>query len=182
MPHGTTSTMNFLHDIPHGDTKKLNAIIEIPKFSRIKYEVDKATGLIKFDRVLYSPMHYPANYGFVPQTWWADEDPLDMLVLGEEPIAPGVLVVVRPIGALEMNDGGDDDLKMLGVPTEDPRFATIHDISDITPHLLKEIAHFFSRYKELQKKEVKVGDWLGKDAAFSAVEKAVALYKKKFSK
>ena len=174
--------MNFLHDLPAGEPKKLNAIIEIPKFSRIKYEVDKATGLIKFDRVLYSPMHYPANYGFVPNTWWDDEDPLDILVLGEEPIAPGVLVTVRPIGALQMNDGGDDDIKVLGVPTEDPRFANTHDLADIEPHLLKEIAHFFARYKELQKKEVKVGDWVGKDAAFAAAEKAIGMYKEKFGK
>ncbi len=174
--------MNFLHDLPSGESKKLNAIIEIPKFSRIKYEVDKATGLIKFDRVLYSPMHYPANYGFVPQTWWDDEDPLDILVLGEEPIAPGVLVTVRPIGALQMNDGGDDDIKVLGVPTEDPRFANTNDLTDIEPHLLKEIAHFFARYKELQKKEVRVGDWVGKDAALAAAEKAIALYKEKFGK
>ena len=173
--------MNLLHDLPHGEAHELNVIIEIPKFSRIKYEVDKDTGLIKFDRVLYSPMHYPANYGFVPQTWWADEDPIDMLVLGEEPIAPGVLVSVRPIGALEMNDGGDDDIKVLGVPTKDPRFAETHDLSDIEPHLLKEIAHFFTRYKELQKKEVKVGAWLGKDAARAAVEKSFVLYRNKFS-
>ena len=172
--------MNFLHDIPSGEKEKLNVIIEIPKFSRIKYEVDKEMGLIKFDRVLYSPMHYPANYGFVPRTWWDDEDPLDMLVLGEEPIAPGVLVSVRPIGALAMIDGGDDDIKMLGVPTEDPRFAETRDLADIEPHILKEIAHFFSRYKELQKKEVKVGDWAGKEAAFAAAEKAIARYKTKF--
>ena len=174
--------MNFLHDLPAGESKKLNAIIEIPKFSRIKYEVDKETGLIKFDRVLYSPMHYPANYGFVPNTWWDDEDPLDILVMGEEPIAPGVLVSVRPIGALQMNDGGDDDIKVLGVPTEDPRFANTNDLTDVEPHLLKEIAHFFARYKELQKKEVKVGEWVGKEAAFAAAEKAMARYKEKFGK
>lgn len=174
--------MNFLHDLPAGTPEKLNAIIEIPKFSRIKYEVDKATGLIKFDRVLYSPMHYPANYGFVPNTWWDDEDPLDILVMGEEPIAPGVLVTVRPIGALEMNDGGDDDLKVLAVPTEDPRWANTHDLADIEPHLLKEIAHFFARYKELQKKEVKVGDWVNKEAAFAAAEKAMKMYGEKFRK
>lgn len=172
--------MNFLHDIVCGEPKKLNAIIEIPKFSRIKYEVDKATGLIKFDRVLYSPMHYPANYGFIPNTWWDDEDPLDVLVLGEEPIAPGVLVSVRPIGALQMNDGGDDDIKVLAVPTEDPRWANTNDLTDIEPHILKEIAHFFARYKELQKKEVKVGDWVPKDAAFAAAEKAIGMYKQKF--
>ena len=172
--------MNFLHDLPYGEKEKLNVIIEIPKFSRIKYEVDKDTGLIKFDRVLYSPMHYPANYGFVPNTWWEDEDPLDVLVFGEEPIAPGTLVVVRPIGALPMNDGGDDDIKLLGVPVEDPRFVNTHDLDSIEPHLLKEMSHFFARYKDLQNKKVVVGEWVGKDAAFAAVEKSVALYKEKF--
>ena len=173
--------MNFIHDVPYGKPEELNVIIEIPKLSRIKYEVDKDTGLIKFDRVLYSPMHYPMNYGFVPQTWWEDDDPLDMLVMGEEPIAPGTLVVVRPIGALPMNDGGDDDIKILGVPVEDPRFTNTKDINDIEQHLLLEVKHFFSRYKELQKKEVKVGDWQGKSAAFDAIEKSIELYKTKFS-
>ena len=174
--------MNFLHDLPYGKKEALRVIIEIPKFSRIKYEVDKDTGLIKYDRVLYSPMHYPANYGFVPQTWWDDDDPLDILVLGEEPIAPGVLVIVRPIGAMQMTDGGENDIKILGVPTEDPRFEKTRDIKDIEPHLLKEIAHFFKRYKELQKKEVTVGDWLGKKDALLAVEKSVKLYKDKFKR
>ena len=92
------------------------------KGSRIKYELDKDTGLIKFDRVLYSPMHYPANYGFVPQTLWRDGDPLDVLVLAHEAIIPGALVEARAIGSLEMTDGGDDDVKVLAVPISDPRF------------------------------------------------------------
>src|SRR3954470_12703997 len=115
--------MNLWHDIPHGSEEALNVIIEIPMLSRVKYELDKDTGLIVFDRVLYSPMHYPANYGFVPQTLWDDGDPLDVLVLGHEALIPGCLIKVRPIGVLPMNDTGDDDAKVLAVPEKDPRFA-----------------------------------------------------------
>ena len=109
--------MNLWHDIPYGDKDGLNVIVEIPMLSRVKYELDKDTGLIKYDRVLYSPMHYPANYGFVPQTLWDDGDPLDVLVLGAEPLVPGCLVEARPIGVLDMIDGGEGDAKLLAVPT-----------------------------------------------------------------
>src|SRR3989344_1772837 len=104
--------MNLWHDIPWGSVEKLNVVIEIPKLSRIKYELNKETGLIHVDRVLYSPMHYPANYGFVPQTLWDDGDPLDILVLSHEPFVPGILVEARPIGIMDMTDDGDPDAKI----------------------------------------------------------------------
>lgn len=173
--------MDYWHDVQSGENEELNVIVECPKFSRIKYEVDKATGLIKYDRVLFSPMHYPTNYGFVPQTLWEDDDPLDVLVMGEEPITPGALVTVRPIGTLAMIDGGDNDIKILGVPTEDPRFNEISDTAHISLHMLAEIKHFFTRYKELQNKTTEVGDWSGKDSAIAAVEKSRTLYKEKFA-
>lgn len=174
--------MNLWHDIAPGTVHALNVIIEIPKGSRIKYELDKETGLIKFDRVLYSPMHYPANYGFVPQTLWKDGDPLDVLVLAHEAIVPGALVEARAIGSLEMTDGGDDDVKVLAVPVSDPRFNNTKDISDLEPHLLEEISHFFRVYKDLQKKEVSVGAWTGNGEIEEIVNTSLSLYKEKYGK
>ncbi len=174
--------MNLWHDIPAGDKDGINVIVEIPMLSRVKYELDKDTGLIKYDRVLYSPMHYPANYGFVPQTLWDDGDPLDVLVLGQEPLVPGCMVVVRPIGVLDMVDGGEGDAKVLAVPTADPRWKNTKDITDLEPHFLEEIKHFFTVYKDLQKKKVEVGEWSGRDEAIKAVEKSIALYQEKYRK
>lgn len=174
--------MNLWHDIPCGDSDALNVIIEIPMLSRVKYELDKDTGLIKYDRVLYSPMHYPANYGFVPQTLWDDGDPLDVLVLGAEPLVPGCLVEARPIGVLDMIDGGEGDAKVLAVPTKDPRWKNTKDISDLEPHFLEEIKHFFTVYKDLQKKKVEVGEWRGYAEAAKDVAKSIELYQKSYSK
>lgn len=174
--------MNLWHDIDHGELEELNVIVEIPMLSRVKYELDKDTGLIKFDRVLYSPMHYPANYGFVPKTLWEDGDPLDVLVLGHEALVPGCIVKARPIGMLEMIDGGEGDAKILAVPTADPRYKNTKDIKDLEPHLLDEIKHFFTVYKDLQKNEVKVGDWKGKQDALAAAEKSFAMYKEKYAR
>jgi len=174
--------MNLWHDIKPGEVDGLNVIIEVPKLSRVKYELDKETSLIKFDRVLYSPMHYPANYGFVPQTLWDDNDPLDVLVIAYEPLHPGVLVKSRPIGMLEMIDGGEDDVKILAVPEKDPRFNNTQSIKDLEPHLLDEIKHFFTVYKDLQKKKVEVGEWKDKGEAVKAVEKSIVLYNEKYGK
>ncbi len=174
--------MNIWHDIPHGEKNALNVIIEIPMLSRVKYELDKDTGLIKYDRVLYSPMHYPANYGFVPRTLWDDGDPLDVLVLGAEPLVPGCLVEARPIGVLDMMDGGEGDAKVLAVPVADPRWKNTKDLGDLEPHVLDEIKHFFTVYKDLQKKKVEVGEWRNANEAFVDVEKSIAQYQQKFGK
>ena len=174
--------MNLWHDIPHGNKDILNVIIEIPVLSRVKYELDKDTGLIKYDRVLYSPMHYPANYGFVPQTLWDDGDPLDVLVLGAEPLVPGCLIEARPIGVLDMIDGGEGDAKVLAVPAADPRWKNTKDISDLEPHFLEEIKHFFTVYKDLQKKKVEVGDWRSAEAAKKDVERSITQYQEKYKK
>ncbi len=172
---------NLWHDIPFGKSNnKFNVIIEIPKLSRVKYELDKETGLIHVDRVLYSPMHYPANYGFVPQTLWDDGDPLDVLVMSHEPFVPGCLVEVRPIGIMEMQDDGESDAKVLAVPAKDPRFNTITDIRNLEPHTLDEISHFFKVYKDLQKKEVVVGEWLGHEEAEKAVDHSIEVYSQKY--
>jgi inorganic pyrophosphatase len=174
--------MNLWHDVSAGKNtpEQVNVIIEIPKGSRVKYELDKDTGLIQFDRVLYSPMHYPANYGFVPRSLWDDGDPLDVLVLAHEEIVPAALVEARVIGVLDMIDGGEGDAKVLAVPVTDPRFNNTKDISDLEPHLLDEIKHFFSVYKQLQKKEVSVGDWKGYKEATEAVKHSFDLYREKY--
>lgn len=171
---------NLWHTIPPGTPEKLNVIIEIPKMSRIKYELDKETGLIHVDRVLYSPMHYPANYGFVPQTLWEDGDPLDVLVMSHEPFVPGCLVVARPIGVMEMTDDGDSDAKVLAVPVKDPRYNSVTNLGDLEPHTLEEIKHFFKVYKDLQKKEVMVADWRNKEDAIKDIERSLEQYLKKY--
>lgn len=173
--------MNLWHDIPYGEEEALKTIVEIPKLSRVKYELDKETGLIIMDRVLYSPMHYPFNYGFVPQTLWDDGDPLDIMVLSHEALLPGTLVVTRPIGLLPMTDDGEGDSKILTVPIKDPRFDNIVDIKDVEEHILAEIKHFFSVYKDLQKKKVEVGDWQNKDKALEAIRHSLKLYQEKYS-
>ncbi len=172
--------MNLWHDIKPGDKENLNVVIEIPKLSRIKYELDKDSGLIKVDRVLYSPMHYPANYGFVPKTLWDDGDPLDVLVISHEAFIPGCIVDARPIGVLDMKDDGEGDAKILSVPSRDPRFNNIKDISDLEPHVLEEIKHFFKVYKDLQNKKVLVEKWEGKEKALEAIEHSFSLYNEKY--
>jgi len=174
--------MNLWHDLKFGDIENINTVIEIPKLSRVKYELDKDSGLIKVDRVLYSPMHYPANYGFIPRTLWDDGDPIDILVLSHEEFFPGCLIESRPIGVLDMIDGGENDVKVLAVPSGDPRFKSINDISDLEPHTLEEIKHFFTVYKDLQKKEVSVGDWSGKQSAVDAIKSSIEAYDKKYGK
>jgi inorganic pyrophosphatase len=174
---------NLWHDISFGKDENLfNVIVEIPKLSRVKYELDKDTGLIHVDRVLYSPMHYPANYGFVPQTLWDDGDPLDVLVMAHEPFVPGCLVQVRPIGVMNMTDDGDSDAKVLAVPAKDPRFNGINDISQLEPHTLEEISHFFKVYKDLQKKEVEVGEWRNAEEAKKDFVHSRKLYTEKYNK
>ncbi len=173
--------MNFLK-IPIGKNSPeiVNAIIEIPKNSQNKYELDKENCVIKLDRVLYSPMHYPADYGFIPETHCDDNDPLDVLILGGDPLFPGCLVCVRPIGLLKMIDNGDEDYKILGVQADNPRFDNIKDIKDIAAsheHSLKEIAHFFEIYKELQGKKVKILGWEGNEKAKEEIKKANDKYK-----
>lgn len=172
--------VNLWHEVDRKKPEEFNAIIECSKGSRVKYEVDKDTGLICFDRVLYSPMHYTCDYGFVPQTLWEDGDPLDVLVITHEPLVPGCLIKCRPLAYLEMIDGGDSDIKVLAVPVKDPRFDYIKSVSDVDPHLLKEISHFFKVYKDLQNKKVEVGDWKGYDDTIKAIKKSFDDYDSKF--
>jgi inorganic pyrophosphatase len=175
---------NLWHDIPLGDNapETFHTIIEIPRGSANKYEVDKETGLIKLDRVLYSAQFYPFDYGFAPQTYWHDNDPLDVLVLTTYPLVPGLLLEVRPVAVLGMLDGGEGDDKVIAVPSEDPRYEHIKDLADIGDHKQKEIVNFFETYKLLQKKEVKCTGFRDKAAAMETVKESVKLYNDKFGK
>ena len=168
--------MNLLHDIAPGAADEMNVIIEIPNGSRNKYEIDKETGIIALDRVLHTAQSYPFDYGFVPQTLWDDGDALDVVLLTTQPLLPGILVHARPVAILPMVDGGDKDEKVLAVPAGDPRFAEIKDLSDVNPHTLKEISHFFETYKKIQAKEVSVGEWQGAAEAKAAFVRAVGMY------
>jgi inorganic pyrophosphatase len=178
--------MNLWHDIELGDRapEEFNTIIEIPKGSPNKYEIDKKTGLIKLDRANYSSAPYPFDYGFAPQTYWEDKDPLDVVVLTTFPLAPGILVNVRPVAVINMIDDGDSDYKIIAVPVEDRRWENVQDIGDLNPHALKEYQHFFETYKQLKGKPapVEIKGIYGKKEALAAVEKSVMLYRQEFPK
>ena len=168
--------MNLLHDIAAGTKEEMNVIIEIPKFSKNKYEIDKETGIIALDRVMHTAQDYPFDYGFVPQTLFDDGDALDVVLMTTYPLAPGILVKARPVAIMEMTDGGDRDDKVVAVPVDDPRFDHIKDLTDINPHFIKEMSHFFETYKKVQNKEVSVGAWHGKGEAMAAFTKSCDAY------
>jgi len=149
----------------------VEVIVEIPRGSRNKYEIDHTTGLVHLDRVLYSSVHYPADYGFIPGTKAADGDPLDALVIVQEPTFPGCHMKIRPIGVLLMRDEMGIDEKILGVPVADPRFDGINDISDLQKHWLVEIDNFFNIYKTLEDKESSVEGWKGAEEARAVLKK-----------
>jgi len=173
--------MNFWHDIEPGTEEEMHVIIEIPRGSKNKYEIDKKTGLIALDRVLHSAQSYPFDYGFVPQTLWEDGDALDAIVLTTESLYPGILVRMRAVGIMEMVDSGDPDSKVIGVPTDDPRWQNVKDIGDVNPHTLKEIEHFFCTYKQLQNKVCTVQGFKGRGDALKAFAHGKELYKQKHS-
>ena len=149
----------------------VEAIVEIPRGSRNKYEVDHETGAIRLDRVLFSSVHYPTDYGFIPRTKAADGDPIDVLVIVEEPTFPGCRVEIRLIGVLLMRDEKGVDEKMLAVPVGDPRFDEIQDIRDLQKHWLAEIENFFNTYKVLESKYSYVEGWRGAEEAQAVLEK-----------
>ncbi len=174
--------MHPVHDIelPPDITVFVPTVIEIPRGSHLKYEVDKKTGLLKLDRVLYSAVFYPANYGFIPRTLGDDGDPLDILVLMQEPVEPLTIVRARPVGGLMMEDeaGGDD--KIIAVCVDDPAVAHYQSIQEIPPHSMRELERFFRDYKALEvgkQEEVVVGDLYGHDHALEVIRRAIANYK-----
>ena len=175
---------NPWHDIHYGDEAPdmVTAIIEIPKGSKNKYELDKESGLLKVDRVLFSSVHYPANYGFITQTYCDDQDPLDILVLGQEAVYPLTLMRAKPIGVMQMIDMDEEDDKIIAVHADDPEYAEYSDIHQLAKHKMKELQRFFEDYKMLEHKAVRVERFLGKEPACKIIVQAIQLYKKSFSK
>jgi inorganic pyrophosphatase len=176
--------MNILHDITPGNDvpNEINVIIEINKGSKNKYELDKETGLLKLDRVMHTSQDYPFDYGFIPQTHWHDGDPLDVVLLTTYPLIPGILVEARPVGVIDMIDGGEGDAKIIAVPIEDPRFKNVKALKDVNEHILKEIEHFFLTYKQIQKKIVTIDSTRDVEDAKNVIKEAIELYKKEFNK
>jgi inorganic pyrophosphatase len=174
--------MNLWHDLKPGSKSEMNVVIEISKGSKNKYEIDKETGIIALDRVLYTAQDYPFDYGFIPQTYWHDGDALDVVVLTTYPLMPGILVRVRPVAIMNMVDGGEADEKVIAVPIKDPRWSEVVDLATINEHTCKEIEHFFKTYKTLQGKEVIVNGFKDRAAAEEAFEESIKLYNEKFKK
>jgi inorganic pyrophosphatase len=159
----------------------VNAVIEIPEGSRTKYEVDKKTGLLKMDRVVYSSFHYPVNYGFIPQTLGLDGDPLDILVLCSQSIQALCLVRATVIGNMQMIDSGEEDDKIIAVATDDPSVNHISTIDDLPKHFISVLRNYFEQYKVLENKEVVIEDFQDKDIAFRIIRESIDLYKQKFA-
>ena len=155
----------------------VNAVVEIPYGSRIKYEIDHITSLVKVDRVLYSPIHYPAEYGFIPHTLAPDGDPCDILVLISGATYPGVVIEARPIGVLRMADDKGQDDKILSVAATDPNYMHVNTMADLPPHLLRELEHFFMTYKNLESKDVRTEGWEGKEAALQFIEECIKAHR-----
>ncbi len=173
---------NIWHDL---DSSRVNpedfmCVIEIPNGSKVKYELDKQSGLLKMDRILYTSTHYPANYGFIPRTYADDLDPLDVLVLCSENIYPLTLVQCYPIGYITMLDNGRNDYKVIAIPFNDPTYNSYHDISELPQHIFDEMVHFFSVYKTLENKETVVDEVRGKEEAVEIIRQAIDNYQEKF--
>jgi inorganic pyrophosphatase len=166
------------HDVTPGEgiPQEFNCIVEIPFGSSVKYELDKDSGLIKLDRVLYSAVYYPANYGFIPQTLAEDDDPMDVLVLCQETVVPLTLMHARAIGLMTMIDAGKKDHKIIAVATEDPEFNSYTEAEQMPPHRLTMLRRFFQDYKQLEGKAVEVDQIQSADKAYPIIEDALARY------
>ena len=173
--------MNPWHDIDLElkPNNEVNCLIEIPAGSKIKYEIDKKTGLLKVDRILYSSVHYPCNYGLFPQTFCDDGDPLDVLVIGQLPVAPFSIMRVRPIGVIRMIDQGEGDDKVISVHVDDPEYNHIRSIKELAPHKINEIRRFFESYKELEKKSVEITSIDDEVSAMEVLREAMEFYNQK---
>ena len=175
-------SFNAWHDAGIGSAYPniVNAIVEIPKGSKAKYELDKETGLLRLDRVLYSSVYYPANYGFIPRTLGEDRDPLDILVMSQIEIEPLCLVRAQVIGVMRMVDQGEGDDKILAVAADDKSVNHIQQVSQVPEHFYSELRHFFQEYTRLEKKEVLVEEFQGKEIAVDIIKKAIKDYDSKF--
>lgn len=178
----TTTVLHPWHGAHHGDAAPalVTALIEIPQGSRTKYEIDKETGLLKLDRVIYSSFHYPVNYGFIPQTLGLDGDPLDILVLCSQSIQPLCLVEAKVIGNMQMIDNGEEDDKIIAVAANDPSVNHINSIDELPRHFFNELKHYFEQYKVLEEKEVRIDNFLSREEAYGVVNDAINLYKEKY--
>ncbi len=176
--------MNIWHDIDSSRISKESfvTVIEITKGEKNKYELDKQTGMLKLDRVLYTATHYPANYGFIPRTYAEDNDPLDVLVLCQEKINSLTLVDCYPIGVIKMIDNNESDEKIIAVAKKDPFLNCYKDISELPSHISSEIKHFFEVYKQLEQKQTLVEEMLGKEEAENIIDKCIERYNKEFNK
>jgi inorganic pyrophosphatase len=172
------------HGAHYGDNAPgiVNALIEIPQGSRSKYEIDKITGLLKLDRVIYSSFHYPVNYGFIPQTLGYDNDPLDILVLCSQAIQPLCLVEATVIGNMQMIDSGTQDDKIIAVATKDPSVNHITNMEELPRHFILELKNYFEQYKVLENKKVVIDNFQDKAIALKVIEDAIEFYKENFSK
>ncbi len=170
------------HSVTPGDNvpETVNAIIEIPKGSKAKYEIDKDSNLIKLDRVLFSSVMYPANYGFIPQTYCDDKDPLDILVLCSVDVYPMTIMEAKVIGVMHMVDNGEQDDKIIAVAKNDMSVNHYNDLSELPPHTMKEIAKFFQDYKALEEKKVTIEHLLGVRYAHKVIQESIELYNKEF--
>ena len=170
------------HGADYGDKapQTVNALIEIPQGSKSKYEIDKKTGLLKLDRVIYSSFHYPVNYGFIPQTLGKDGDPLDILVMCSEPIQPLCLVEAFVIGNMQMIDTGLIDDKIIAVALRDPGVNYITSLDEVPPHIFKVLKNYFEQYKVLENKKVEINDFQEKEIAFEIITESIEFYKKKY--
>jgi inorganic pyrophosphatase len=166
------------HEVDIGEQAPeiVRAVIEIPKGSKLKYELDKSNGLIMVDRVLFSSVHYPANYGFIPRTYCEDRDPLDVLVLGQEPVVPLTIMRAKIIGVMRMQDQGEADDKLIAVHADDPEYAHYASINDLPPHRMTEVRRFFEDYKTLENKKVIVERFLDREEALVILNDAISLY------
>lgn len=158
----------------------VKAVIEIPKGSRMKYELDKSSGLLKLDRVLYSSTFYPMNYGFIPQTWFEDDDPLDILVMCSMDIEPLCVTEARVVGIMHMEDENGTDDKILAVANNDPAYQHISDLADIPTYHMEELRNFFENYKALENKKVIVGQMYGREKAYECIRNAMEMYREKY--
>ena len=170
--------MNIWHDISPNRITKDNffAVIEIEKGSKMKYELDKKTGFLMLDRVLYTSTHYPANYGFIPRTYADDGDPLDVLILCSESIEPLALVKCYPIGVISMLDNGANDDKIIAIPFNDPTYNSYKDVSELPKHIFEEMSHFFTVYKSLEGKETIIDEVRGREKAIEIVDHCIDRY------
>ena len=170
------------HGVPYGKNapRLVNAVIEIPMGARAKYEIDKDSGLLKMDRVIYSSFYYPANYGFIPQTYGDDKDPLDILVITSLPVVPMCLMEAKVMGVMHMIDGGDADDKIIAVAATDPGVNHYNNIEELPKHFFDELRHFFEEYKKLENKTVVVEEIGDKTTALKVIEQAIAAYDREF--